>query len=91
MVDSDVIRLTQDALWLVLLLSAPCIIAASVSGLLVAFLQSVTQLQEQTLAFTVKLTVIVVTLFLTAGFLGETLYQFADRIFSEFPTLVRTH
>ncbi|WP_305794050.1 type III secretion system export apparatus subunit SctS [Hahella sp. CCB-MM4] len=89
--DSDVIRLTQDALWLVLLLSAPCIIAASVSGLLVAFLQSVTQLQEQTLAFTVKLTVIVVTLFLTAGFLGETLYQFADRIFSEFPTLVRTH
>ncbi|WP_020410917.1 type III secretion system export apparatus subunit SctS [Hahella ganghwensis] len=89
--DSDVIRLTQDALWLVLLLSAPPIIAASVSGLLVAFLQSVTQLQEQTLAFTVKLTVIVITLFLTASFLGETLYQFADTIFSEFPALVRTH
>lgn len=87
--ESDVIRLTQDALWLVLLLSAPAIIAASLSGLLVAFLQSVTQLQEQTLAFAVKLAVIVITLFLMGGFLGESLHQFADRIFSEFPGLVR--
>ena len=87
--ESDVIRLTQDALWLMLLLSAPPIIAASVSGLLVAFLQSVTQLQEQTLAFAVKLAVIVVTLFIMADFLGENLYQFANRIFAEFPTLVR--
>ncbi len=85
----DVIRLTQDALWLVLFLSAPPIIAASVSGLLVAFLQSVTQLQEQTLAFAVKLAVIVVTLFIMADFLGENLYQFANRIFSDFPALVR--
>jgi type III secretion protein S len=86
--DSEVIRLTQDALWLVLLLSAPVIIAASVFGLLVAFLQSITQLQEQTIAFAVKLFVIVVTLFLTAGMMGENLHQFADRIFRDFPMLV---
>lgn len=88
--NSEVIRLTQDALWLVLLLSAPVIISASVSGLLVAFLQSITQLQEQTLAFAVKLAVVIVTLFLMAGFLGESLHQYGNRIFSEFPLLLRT-
>ena len=87
--DSEVIRLTQDALWLVLLLSGPPILVASLAGLLVSFLQSITQLQEQTIAFAVKLVVIVITLFLMAGFLGETLHQFADRIFSEFPAMLR--
>lgn len=88
--DSEVIRLTQDALWLVLLLSAPVILSASVFGLLVAFLQSITQLQEQTIAFAVKLAVVVITLFLTAGMMGENLHLFADRIFRDFPILVQT-
>jgi type III secretion HrpO family protein len=86
----EVIRLTQDALWLTLLLSAPVIIATSVFGLLVAFLQSITQLQEQTLAFAVKLFVVVVTLFLSAGMIGENLHLYADRIFQGFPELVRS-
>ncbi|MAM87969.1 type III secretion system export apparatus subunit SctS [Allohahella sp. A8] len=85
----DVIRLTQEALWLILLLSAPSIIAASVFGLLVAFLQSITQLQEQTIAFAVKLAVIGATLFLTAGLMAENLLQFTDQIFRDFPILAR--
>ena len=73
-----------------LLLSAPFIVGSAVIGLLVAFLQAVTQLQEQTLGFAVKLAVLSVLLFLSAGLVGETLYQFATRIFSSFPTLVGT-
>lgn len=88
--DFVVVQLTQEALWLMLLLSAPFILGAAVIGLLVAFLQAITQLQEQTLAFAVKLAVLSVLLFLTAGLVGETLYQFTARIFSSFPTLVGT-
>lgn len=83
----DIVRLTQDALWLVLLLSAPPIVAASVVGLIVAFLQAATQLQEQTLAFTVKFVVVVITLFLTASMIGGNLYAFTDRLFTEFPAM----
>ena len=36
--NADVAQLTREALWLVLVLSAPPIIAASVVGLVVAFL-----------------------------------------------------
>jgi type III secretion protein S len=86
----DIIRLTQDALWLMLVLSAPSILVATVAGLLVSLIQAATQLQEQTLGFTVKLVVVSISLFLTAGIMGETLIAFADRIFSGFPGLIKS-
>jgi type III secretion protein S len=85
----DIIRLTQDALWLVLILSAPPIVAASLVGLLVAFLQAATQLQEQTFSYTVKFIVIVIVLFVTTAMMGGTLYNFSDRLFTDFAGMVR--
>lgn len=89
MLDLDVIRLTMDALWLVLILSAPPIIAASVVGLAIAVVQAATQIQEQTLQYTLKFFAIVVTIFITASLLAGTLYQFSDNIFSQFFAMVR--
>lgn len=86
---SEVLELTKHALWLTLILSGPPIIAASVVGLVVAFLQAATQLQEQTFAYTVKFIAIVVTLFITWALIGGTLYTYADRLFLDFPNLVR--
>lgn len=85
----NIIGVTTEALWLVLLLSAPPIIAASVVGLVVAIIQAATQLQEQTLQFTLKFFAVVLTLFITASLLGGALYQFSDSIFSGFPGMVR--
>ena len=89
MLNSEAIQLTQQALWFVMLLSAPPIIVAAVVGLLIAFLQAATQIQEQTLQFALKFFAIVVTIFLTASMLGGGLYQFADRVFSGFAGMVR--
>lgn len=80
----QVVNITVQALWLVLLLSAPPIIAASAVGLLVAVVQAATQLQEQTLQYTLKFFAIVLTLFVTASLLAGSLYQFTDQIFSGF-------
>jgi len=85
----EVIELTKQALWLTLLLSGPPVGAAALVGLVVAFLQAATQLQEQTFAYALKFFTIVVTLFITAALIGGTLYTFADRIFLDFPGLVR--
>lgn len=87
--NGDFISLTNDALWLVLILSAPPIVVAAVAGLLVAVVQAATQIQEQTLQYTVKFFAIVLTLFVTASLLAASLYRFSDRIFSEFPALIR--
>ncbi len=89
MMNSDVIRFTMDALWLVLLLSLPPIIAASVVGIVVAVVQAATQIQEQTMQYTLKFIAIVATIFLTASLLAANLLQFADRIFTDFPGMVR--
>ena len=77
----DIVNITVQALWLVLLLSAPPIIAASVVGLLVAIVQAATQLQEQTLQYTLKFFAIVVSIFVTASLMAGTLYGYADTIF----------
>jgi type III secretion protein S len=87
--NGDFISLTNDALWLVLILSAPPIIVASVAGLLVAIVQAATQIQEQTLQYTAKFFAIVLTLFVTASLIGASLYRYSDRIFSEFPAMIR--
>jgi type III secretion protein S len=88
-VGQEVIHLVREALWLVLVLSAPPIVAASVVGLIVAFLQAATQLQEQTLTYTLKFVTVTLTLLLTASVIGSTLYHFADRLFGNFPLMVR--
>jgi type III secretion protein S len=87
-VAQEVVHLVREALWLVLVLSAPPIIAASVVGLVVAFLQAATQLQEQTLTYTLKFITVTLTLLLTASVIGSSLYHFADRLFGDFPLMV---
>ena len=85
----DVLAVTAQALWLVLLLSAPPIVAASIVGLLVAVVQAATQLQEQTLQYTLKFFAIVITIFITASLMAGSLLQFGEAIFSGFPGMVR--
>ena len=89
MVHGDIIQLTQQALWFVLLLSAPPIVVAAVVGLLIAFVQAATQLQEQTLQYVAKFFAIVITIFITASLLGGTLYRYTDRVMTDFPALVK--
>lgn len=87
MTQTDVIQYTYQALMLVLILSMPPIIVASVVGTLVSLFQALTQIQEQTLAFAIKLLAIVVTLFFTARWLGMEIYQFSLSILDNLATL----
>lgn len=89
MYSTEALQLTQQALWLVLLLSAPPVAVAAIVGLVIAFIQAATQLQEQTFQYAAKFFAIVLTIFITASLLGGSLYHFSDRLFSEFPALVR--
>ena len=86
---SETLELTRQALWLVLMLSGPPIAAAAIVGLVVAFLQAATQIQEQTFAYALKFVAIVLALFVTGAMIGGTLYTYSNRIFIEFPSLIR--
>jgi type III secretion protein S len=88
MTQTEALQFTTQALWLVLVLSAPPVLAAALIGLFVAFIQAATQIQEQTFPYAVKFFAIVLTLFVTASLLGGTLVAYADRIMSSFPSIV---
>ena len=83
----EVMQLSQQALWLVLILAGPPVVVAALVGILIAFVQAATQLQEQTFQYAAKFFAIVVTIFVTASLMGSTLYTFSVRIFRDFPTM----
>ncbi len=84
MFSNEIYQLTYQSLLLILILSGPPIIISMVLGLLVAIFQAATQIQEQTLSFTVKLFAVVISLILMGGWLGAQVLNFAMNIFSNF-------
>jgi type III secretion protein S len=87
--EGEAIQFTKEALWLVLLLSAPPIGAAALVAVIVAVAQAVTQIQEQTVQHLLKLIAVVIALFVSAPLLGGSLYRFADRLLLGFPDWVK--
>lgn len=80
---AEIIHLTTQALILVLFVSLPPILVAALMGTLVALIQALTQVQEQTLSFVAKLIAVFVTLFVIAPWLGAELHLLATLIFDK--------
>ena len=85
MYQSEIYQLSYQALLLILILSGPPIFISMAFGLFVAIFQAATQIQEQTLSFTVKLIAVIMTLMLLGGFLCGQIMQYASTIFHNFP------
>jgi type III secretion protein S len=85
----DVTSQVSQALLLTLWLSLPPIVVASVVGTLFALVQALTQIQEQTLSFAVKLIAVGLTIFLTARWVGGEIFNYTVMLFDTFPKLVR--
>ena len=86
--DSYIVSIAKEGLYLVLILSAPPVMAALVVGLIVSLLQATTQVQEQTLTFVPKLVAIILVL----AFLGQAgmviLMRYTSDLFSSFSTYI---
>ncbi len=86
---ATVISLAEATLTLVLLVSLPPIIVATVVGLAISLFQALTQIQEQTLSFAVKLIAVIATLVFFGGWLTAELLTFSQNVFADFPRLIR--
>ncbi|MEK0416854.1 MAG: hypothetical protein RI949_860 [Pseudomonadota bacterium] len=89
MTSSDITSFLVQALYLTLILSMPTILVAAIVGTLFSLVQALTQIQEQTLSFAVKLIAVGVTLFLTAGWVGGELMNYTITVFSSFHRIAR--
>ncbi|AFJ89312.1 type III secretion system export apparatus subunit SctS [Burkholderia vietnamiensis] len=79
MTSSTILDLTRQALMLVLLLSLPIVAIATVTGLVVAILQAVTQVQDANIGIAVRLIAVMVALVLLSGWLGSEVLRFAQQ------------
>ncbi|MGL4734766.1 MAG: type III secretion system export apparatus subunit SctS [Enterovibrio sp.] len=72
---------SNKSIYLVLLLSAYPIAVATIVGLIIALVQTVTQIQEQTLPFGVKLLATALCLLLISGWMSRVIMTFYNEIF----------
>ena len=86
---AQLLEYAQTCMIIVLKLSLIPIVVATVIGLIVSLLQALTQIQEQTLGFAVKLVAITVTIMACASWMGGELMLYTQEIFKNFAFIAR--
>jgi type III secretion protein S len=82
-----IVDLSMQALKIVFILTLPTVIVSATVGLLVAFLEAITQIQEQSIGMTIKIIAVLITVMLTAHWMGDMALNFAERLFALIPSV----
>jgi flagellar biosynthesis protein FliQ len=82
-------QLAVHALYLVLVLSAPSVIASLLAGILMAFLLTITRVTDHSLAHLPKLLAVGLALAFTGSWMSERLVRFTVGIWESIPRLMR--
>lgn len=83
-----VLEVGRQAIFVLLLVSAPLLLAALVTGLLVSIFQAATSINEATLSFIPKLVAMFVTLIIAGPWMLEILTDYVRRLFESIPQIV---
>lgn len=80
--EADALDLIHNAIWTIIVASAPAVSAAMIVGVVIALLQALTQVQEMTLTFVPKIVVVLVVSSMTASFVAAQLFSFTERLYA---------
>lgn len=81
MSQGDVINLAQDAMFSILILSAPMLGFGLLVGLLVSIFQATTQIQEATLAFIPKIVAVFIAFIVFGPWILTYIVEFTEDLF----------
>jgi flagellar biosynthetic protein FliQ len=82
MTGAEVLDIGRDAIWLTILIGTPVLVVSLVVGLVISLFQTLTQIQEQTLAFAPKAVAIFLALIVFLPFMASLLGNFAQELFA---------
>ncbi|MCX9157946.1 flagellar biosynthesis protein FliQ [Niveibacterium sp. 24ML] len=88
MTPTTVIALCRDAIEVVLMVSAPPLLAALVVGLVLSIFQAATQINEMTLTFVPKVMVMFVTLLIAGPWMLTTMTDYIRRLYGAIPGII---
>ena len=77
-----VMSVMRDAVGVTLKLGGPMLLLSMLVGVVVAVLQAVTQIHEQTISFALNLIVVVLVLLVGGGWMLETLQDYTRELFA---------
>jgi flagellar biosynthetic protein FliQ len=77
---TEVIDIARDAIYTLIVVSAPLMVVGLVVGVAISLLQALTQIQEMTLVFVPKILAMFVTLLLALPFMADALNSHMMRI-----------
>jgi flagellar biosynthetic protein FliQ len=83
-----VIAMVREALELTLIISAPLLLTALVTGLVVSVFQAATQINEMTLSFIPKLIGVFVAIVISGPWILQLLIDYTQRLFTGIPGMV---
>jgi flagellar biosynthetic protein FliQ len=83
------LAVAQQALWVLALASAPILLPALITGVLLGMVQAATSINEQTLSFVPKLILVAICLALFGGSIMVLLADFTRDMFDQIPLLLR--
>jgi flagellar biosynthetic protein FliQ len=78
----------RDALWLVVMIAAPVLLAGLLTAIAISLFQAATQILEPTLSFVPKLVVMLLVLAILGNWMGGQLVEFARTLLTDFPGLL---
>jgi flagellar biosynthetic protein FliQ len=81
--DEYIMEISTQALYLILLLSAPMLMSALAVGLVVSIIQATTSVQEQTLAFVPKLMATFISSLICGPWICGMVGGFASKLFMD--------
>ena len=84
-----VIQIGQNALWIVLLVSAPMLGLGLAVGLLVSVFQATTSSQEATLAFIPKIIAVFVAILIFGPWMLRIMVEYVSNVFINLPMYLR--
>jgi flagellar biosynthesis protein FliQ len=81
----NAIDLGRGALWTMLLIGSPVLVAGLIVGLVISLFQAMTQIQEQTVAFVPKIIVMLLVLSVSLPWLIARMLQYTTDLISGIP------
>jgi flagellar biosynthetic protein FliQ len=88
MTPQTVMELGRQALEVTLLVSAPLLMAALVTGLIISIFQAATQINESTLSFIPRLVVMFITLIFAGPWMLQLMIDYIRRLFDSIPGML---
>ncbi|MFN3397199.1 MAG: flagellar biosynthesis protein FliQ [Sulfurimicrobium sp.] len=88
MTPETVMTIGRQALELTIMVSAPMLLAALVTGLLVSIFQAATQINEMTLSFIPKLLVMFLAMALAGPWMLSMMVDYMRQLFTSIPSLI---